>query len=113
MSNNNKSQETNRPAHSVRYRNIKATIWKNQTERGPMYNVTLTRSYRDGEEWRDTSSFGFDDLMTVAKALFDAHTWISSAKASDAGGQGEKNAEPTRNSSRRTERNAARQPETV
>jgi hypothetical protein len=110
---NNKSQETNRPAHTVRHRNIKATIWKNQTERGPMYNVTVTRSYRDGEQWRDTNSFGFDDLMTVAKALFDAHTWISSAKASDAGSKGENNAEASRNTSRRTDRNAVRQPATV
>jgi len=110
---NNKSQEPNRPAHTVRHRNIKATVWKNQTERGPMYNVTVTRSYRDGEEWRDTNSFGFDDLMTVAKALFDAHTWISSAKANEAESKGESTPEPARNNSRRTERNAARQPATT
>ena len=112
MPNNEKTQESNRPVHSVRHRNIKAAIWKNQTERGPMYNVTLTRSYRDGEEWRDSTSFGFDDLMTLAKALFDAHTWIASAKAADTGSDGESKAQPTR-SSRRTERNAAGQPATV
>src|SRR6478609_5489105 len=36
----------NKPVHTVRHRSIKATIWKNETSNGPMYNVTVVRSYR-------------------------------------------------------------------
>jgi hypothetical protein len=50
-----------------------------------MYNVSVTRSYREGEEWRDTHSFGYDDLMNVAKLIFDAHTYITAMWAKDAG----------------------------
>lgn len=67
----------NRPIHTVRHRSIKATIWRNPTEKGPMYNVTVARSYRNGEEWRDSHSFGYDDLMNLAKVLSDAHTFIT------------------------------------
>jgi hypothetical protein len=47
-----------------------------------MYNVTVSRSYRDDNgEWHDSGSFGFDDLMNLAKALYDAHSHISSISA--------------------------------
>ena len=73
----------NRPVHTVRHRRIRATIWKNQTEKGPIYNVTVSRSFRDGDEWRDSHSFGYDDLMNLAKVLYDAHSVISALKAKE------------------------------
>ena len=73
----------NRPAKEFRHRNLRATIWKNDTDKGVMYNVTLTRMYRDGEQWKDSQSFGFDDLMNLAKLLADAHTYISVVRDRD------------------------------
>ena len=55
---------------------IKATIWKNDTENGPRYSVTITRLYKDGEDWKTTDSFGRDDLPLAGKVLDMAHTWI-------------------------------------
>lgn len=73
---------SNRPVQTVRHGRIKASVWVNPTQKGPMYNVTLSRSYTDDEgNWHDSQSFGFDDLMTVAKCAFDAHTWISTERA--------------------------------
>jgi hypothetical protein len=74
----------NQPVHTVRHRNIKASIWCNQTEKGPMYKVSVVRSYREGEAWHDTHSFGYDDLMHVAKLMYDAHSVISALRAKDA-----------------------------
>jgi hypothetical protein len=65
-----------KPVHSVRIGRIKAAIWANQTENGTMHNVTVTRSYRADETWKDSASFGRDDLLTLAKVLDLAHTWI-------------------------------------
>jgi hypothetical protein len=76
-------EKDNVPVHSFRHRNIKASIWRNQTEKGPMYNVTVVRSYREGETWRDSHSFGFDDLMNVAKLLADAHSWIAAERTKE------------------------------
>jgi len=73
----------NRPVHEIRHRNIRAAIWRNDTAKGPMYNVTVSRSYRHGEQWKDSNSFAFDDLMNLAKALYDAHSAISNQIARD------------------------------
>ena len=74
----------NRPVHEVRHRQISAAIWKNQTEKGVMYSVTIKKSYKDQDgNWHDTQSFGFDDLLTVSKAMYDAHSLISAAQARD------------------------------
>ena len=79
------ASESIQPVHTARHRNIKASIWRNETEKGPMYKVTVTRSYREGDEWRDTSSFGYDDLMNAAKLMYDAHSVISELRAKEAG----------------------------
>ena len=55
------------PVHEIRLGRIKATIWENDTRNGTRYNVTLTRLYKDGDEWKDSASFGRDDLPLVAK----------------------------------------------
>ena len=74
----------NRPVHSLRHRRIKATIWRNETAKGPMFNVTLVRSYKaDSDEWRDSHSFGYDDLMNVAALMYEAHAYISALRAKE------------------------------
>ena len=65
-----------RPVHEVRIGTIKAAIWKNETENGVRYNATVSRIYRDGDNWKSTDSFGRDDLLVVAKVLDCAHSWI-------------------------------------
>src|SRR5262245_34954943 len=70
-----------RPVHVVRFGSVKAAVWLNETANGPIHNVTLSRSYKDGEEWRESGSFGADDLLTAAKALNQAHTWIFEQRA--------------------------------
>ena len=77
------ASDSNQPVHTVRHRNIKASIWRNETEKGPMYKVSVTRSYREGEEWRDTHSFGYDDLMNVAKLMYDAHSVITELRSKE------------------------------
>src|SRR6266540_6776916 len=70
------SMKNEKPVHEVRLGAIKAAIWKNDTENGVRYNVTLSRLYRDGEEWKSTDSFGRDDLLVLGKVADQAHTWI-------------------------------------
>lgn len=65
-----------RPVHEVRMGRIKAAIWENDTESGKRHNVTVSRLYKDGEHWKDSTSFGRDDLPLVAKVCDQAHSWI-------------------------------------
>jgi hypothetical protein len=71
------TQTKARPVHEVRLGRIKAAIWENETQNGARHNVTVTRIYRDADDqWRDSSSFGRDDLPLVAKVVDRAHSWI-------------------------------------
>ena len=70
------AKEKRKPSHEVRLGSIKAAVWRNETESGVRYNVTVSRIYKDGEEWKSTDSFGRDDLLLLAKVADHAHTWI-------------------------------------
>ena len=49
-----------------------------------MFNVTIVRSYKDdGDQWHDTASFGYDDLMNVSALMYEAHAFISSLLAKE------------------------------
>ncbi len=69
-----------RPANEIRYGFVKVLVWENETSNGTRYNVTAARLYKDGDEWKETSSFGRDDLLLLCKALNDAHSWIYQQK---------------------------------
>jgi hypothetical protein len=70
----------NRPVHEIRYGSVKVVIWRNPTQNGHMFNVTAARLFKDGDKWKESSGFGCDDLLLLAKALNDAHSWIYAQK---------------------------------
>lgn len=66
-----------RPAHDIRVGRIRATIWIHQTDsRNATFNTTITRLYKDGEVWKDSTVFYRDDLPIVAKVADIAYAWI-------------------------------------
>jgi len=66
-----------KPVHEIRLGRIKAVIWGNEIEGGGFrHNVQLRRIYKDAEEWKQSDSFGRDDLPLVAKVADMAHTRI-------------------------------------
>ena len=70
---------SNQPAHKIRYGVLSVTIWRNTSEKGNWYSVIPSRSYKAGDEtWKESDSLGFDDLLTMAKLLDLAHTFIDS-----------------------------------
>jgi hypothetical protein len=76
-----KTNGSNVPVQTLRSRRIKAAIWKNQTAKGVFYTVTITRSFKKDEQWHDSHSFSQDELLIVAKLMYDAHTAISALLA--------------------------------
>ena len=77
------SDQKKRPVHEIRLGRIKAAIWENDTQNGTRHNVTLSRLYKDGDQWKDTTSFGRDDLPLVAKVSDQAHSWIFAQSAQE------------------------------
>ncbi len=80
------ANDKKRPVEEVRIGRIRAAIWENQTEQGVRHNVTVSRLYKDGNDWKDTGSFGREDLLLVAKVMDQAHTWIYEHANGSAGG---------------------------
>ena len=83
MANNQRTQQQPRsndakqkPVHEIRMGRIKAAIWANETDNGTRHNVTITRLYKDGDEWKTSTSFGREELPLVAKVADLAHSWI-------------------------------------
>jgi len=72
------------PVHEVRLGRIKAAVWENTTENGVRHNVTICRLYKDADKWKDSSSFGRDDLPLVMKVADQAHDWIFNQSNSEA-----------------------------
>ncbi len=72
------------PVHEVRLGRIKAAVWENTTENGVRHNVTICRLYKDADKWKDSSSFGRDDLPLVMKVADQAHDWIFNQSGSEA-----------------------------
>lgn len=64
------------PVEEVRIGHIKAAIWRNENERGVFFNATFARLYKDGERWKETQSFGRDDLLLLAKVADRVHSTI-------------------------------------
>ncbi len=73
--------EKNKPAHKIRSGALTVTIWKNDGEKGPFYTVTPSRSYKQGEEWKEINSYHQHDLLTLAKMVDQADTWITNELA--------------------------------
>ena len=65
-----------KPIHEIRLGHIRAAIWPNETEGRIWYGVSIVRRYRNGQEWKDTTSFNRDDLPVVAQIAQMAFAWI-------------------------------------
>ena len=63
------SKQKQRPEVTFRIGSISASVFVNKTDAGERRNVTLQRSYRDGDEWKSTTSFGLGDLPTAIAVL--------------------------------------------
>ena len=57
-----------KPVDEIRIGRVKATIWKNGADEQPRHNVTFSRLYKDGDQWKSTQSFGRNDLLVLAKS---------------------------------------------
>jgi len=75
------------PCHKIRLGAIKCAIWRAVSE-APLYNATFARVFlRSDGNWVDSTSFGRDDLLVLAKVADAAHTWICEQQQRDRQGQ--------------------------
>ena len=73
--------ENNKPVYRLRYGNVVACVWANNSMEGYFLNTTFKRVFKDGDQWGESTSFDDRDLPNLAKAAADVHTWIYQQKA--------------------------------
>jgi hypothetical protein len=74
----NQTPTGNQPVFKIRHGVLSAGVWRQETDKGPMFNVSFQRSYKDGEEWKTSTSFGQNDLLLLSHMAMEAFDWISS-----------------------------------
>ncbi|MDZ4405305.1 hypothetical protein [Prosthecobacter sp.] len=67
----------NKPAHEIKNGAVKVTIWSNEDQGKTRYSVTVSRSYKSGEDWKQTTSFFKSHLSKLTAALEQAEQWIA------------------------------------
>ena len=72
------TEAKNTPDETIRVGNgVKATIWKNEGEKGPFFKVELSRSYKDkAGDWQSSKQFSRDQLLHVARAATAAYDYL-------------------------------------
>jgi hypothetical protein len=71
-----KAQKT-QPVHEERLGRVKAVVWQNDTRAGTMFNVQFCRVYHDRENgWQESTSFGRDDCLILARLAEMVSVWI-------------------------------------
>ena len=72
-------QQPTRPAFEARLNHLRATVWENRKDGATWYTLTVTRRYREGEQWKDAHSLnGLADIVLAREALKLAAEFIRS-----------------------------------
>ncbi len=63
-----------KPEDTIRDRNLKATIWRNEGEKSPYHTTSFARTYEDERgELQDSHSFNSGELLRVSELARQAH----------------------------------------
>jgi len=70
------SSSKNQPVHKIRHGFVSASIWRQDGQKGEIFNVTFQRSYKDGDTWKNSSTFGRNNLLVLSLIAARAFEWI-------------------------------------
>ena len=76
---------SNSPEKMFRIGNVSASVFVNEVQgeggKRKLRNVNLQRRYKDGDEWKSSSSFGLGDLPQAIRALQLAQQHVEAVEA--------------------------------
>lgn len=77
--------ENNKPAVVFKARGVSASVFANRVQANggefTMYKTALTKTYKDGNEFKRTSSFTRDEIPVAQMLLAKAYDWIHAIEA--------------------------------
>ncbi|MGO9468052.1 MAG: hypothetical protein ACLQVF_28295 [Isosphaeraceae bacterium] len=69
-------EKARKPVYKLKDGAIDVSVWENEGKDGRFYSVTHHRSYKKGDAWKESGSYGQDDLLVLAKLLELSYQWI-------------------------------------
>lgn len=73
-----------KPIREITFWPVRVSIWRNESEAGHIrYTTTVSRLYKDEDEWRSTHGLDLDDLLPAARALEQAFAVIHELTTAD------------------------------
>lgn len=64
------------PQHEIRRGLIKVRIWQRRSKQGVRYSLSIVRLFRNGDQWKESTRLGRDDLPLARLVLDEAYGWI-------------------------------------
>ena len=65
-----------KPVMELRRGLIKARIWQRRSRNGVRHSLYVVRLFRNGDQWKESTRFGRDDLPLIRLLLDEAHVWM-------------------------------------
>ncbi|MEZ6077680.1 MAG: hypothetical protein R3C56_19040 [Pirellulaceae bacterium] len=62
-----------KPALEIRRGLIKVRVWQRRSKNGVRYSLTVVRLFRNGDQWKESTRLGRDDIPLV-RLLLDQRT---------------------------------------
>lgn len=63
------------PDLELRHGLIKVRVWRRKSKRRG-YSAALVRLYRNGDEWKESTRLGRDDIPVARLVLDEAYQWM-------------------------------------
>ena len=102
----------NQPVDVLRDGNLKASIWRNETDKGPFFATSFARTYRDAEgNARDTHSFVGSDLLKLSELARAAYTRTGELRRDEKRSRDDNEPDTARRAEFKEQRNAGVQKE--
>jgi hypothetical protein len=64
------------PVHEIRRGFIKVKIRSKRGDKRKHYSLSIVRLFRNGDQWKESSRYGRDDIPVIRLALDEAFGWI-------------------------------------
>jgi hypothetical protein len=79
------AQSSTKPVRVFRLRGVSASVFENHSKNAErsstFHKVSLQKTYKEGDEFKTTTSFGRDDLPVCLHLLHEAWAFILEAEA--------------------------------
>lgn len=70
-----------KPVKEVRNGAVKIAIWENKGKSGePFFSCTISRVYKDGDEWKTSKAINASDLANLTLASVQASIYIQAVR---------------------------------